>query len=153
MKTLITGRTSIRCNDPFFWCIYDSWKIYVNSLWSNDTICHHRYFSIMACCLFGTKPLSETMLQLTVNWTPSRHFSKISTEIWNISSKFCLQNVGHFVQVLMHEKIWCCIWTLFSPIDCISLCSWPSSPFCANTAFLEANAISRQIRQRCSWII
>ena len=39
---------------------------FINSLWSNDTICHQTSRStlvqVMACCLLGNKPSSELML-------------------------------------------------------------------------------------------
>ena len=66
---------------------------------------------IMACCLFGTKPLSEPKYKTLHSWKC----------IW----KHCLRHCGHFVQVEMSN---------FKP--CLKQC-WPSSLMYGSTGLSE----------------
>ena len=67
-------------------------------------------FQIMACCLFGTKPLSKPMLgycQLEPKEQSSVKFkSKYKTfHSWKCTGKSCLRSSGHFVQGKMNIRI------------------------------------------------
>ena len=97
----------------------------VTCQWTRSTL-----DQIMACCLFGAKPLSEPMLgycQLDPREQNSVKFQSTYKNFhsWKCIWKYCLQNVSHFVQggkelsLFTVKQLWLTLHSIPSLKDCL----------------------------------